>query len=263
MERPQGRSFDYTGFDQDEVLYCRISLAKDWKHELIGTRREHERVVPLDHKRDARTPRRYLKLAPGKSVQLALELAEGFFGKFSIPMFGMIENARTEGAKKRLVEDFALTRDKAILKWGDSPRPARYSTTMTYEALGPARMPDVTVTIIPAQEDDDTENDPRYAPTRLRTLYSLGDFFDAEHLVNPGGFMQKIAEDERQSQLDFARASTDTRLAQIEATNKVLMQLISTNPDLITKLQELTAGGAALVQAAADATGAPVKGKTK
>lgn len=232
--------FDYSEFDAPQILYCRISLAKDWKAELVGTQRENERLVPLTHKRDARTPMRRLVLSPGKSVQLPLDMAEGYFGKFSIPVMNMIEKARGENQRKRLAEEFALTRAQVILRWGDYPRMARAGSGMTYEPLGPARFPDVTATIIPAEEDDETANDIRYKPVRLRKLYDLGDFVDVEHLCNPGGFMNKARDDERQAQLDFAQSEDRDRVRLLEAQVSTLLGLLGGNPELLQKLAALS-----------------------
>lgn len=240
LDRPRtDRNFDYTAHDAIEVLYCRISLARDWRSDLAGTSREAERTIVLDHKRDARTPRRYVHLKPGKSVQLPLDLAEAFFGRFSVAILERITEARTESAKRRLGEEYAMTRAQAILRWGDFPRLARAGSGMTYEPLGPARLPDVTVTIIPAEEDETTAADRRYKPVRLRALYDLGDYFDAEHLANPGGFAGRRAlEDERQAKSDFEAAQT--RMAQLEGTVATLTALLAANPELEAKLATLT-----------------------
>lgn len=236
--------FDYAQFDAPQILYCRISLAKDWKAELVGSHREKERAIPLTHKRDARTPRRNLTLLPGKSVQLPLDMAEGYFGRFSIPVMDMIAKARTESQQRRLAEEYALTRSQVILRWGDYPRAARAGSGMTYEPLGPARFPDVTATIIPAEEDEDTASDPRYKAVRLRDLYDLGDFVDVEHLCNPGGFMNRAKDEERQAQLDFQQSQESDRVRVLEGTVNTLMALLGGNPELMAKIQAMTAENA-------------------
>jgi hypothetical protein len=240
LPRGAERVLDYTAADATEILYCRISLARDWKAELKGTYREAERTLVLDHKRDARTARRYVRLAPGKSVQLELALAEGFFGRFSIPVLDRIGAARTEGRKKQLAAEYEQTRNHAITRWGDYPKMARAGQGMTYEPLGPARLPDVTVAIIPAEEDETTKDDPRYRPVRLRALYGLGDFVDAEHLCNPGGFMGRVRQDEERAAADFAASTQRDRMAEMEGRLATLMALLAANPELAAKAQAIS-----------------------
>lgn len=224
--RGREAAFDYAALDYNEIMYCRVSLAKDWKKELVGTMRERERNVLLRHKRDARTPAKDITLAPGKTIRLPLNIAESFFGMFSIPVLDRASRAKTEGEKKVLAQYYAMTRAHAIVRWGDFPRLARAGSGMTYEPLGPARFPDVTVAIEPTELEDLDPNDMRYKPHRLRTLYDLGDFVDMEHLVNPGGWQQREHDAKAQREATAAESELREELARIRATNDVLMGLL-------------------------------------
>lgn len=231
--------FDYSELE-DPVLYCRISLAKNWKADLAGTYRESERTIALTHKRDARTPRRTIRLQPGKTVRMELSLAEGFFGRFSIKVLNKEADAKSESKRKELIFNYGLTLMQSIVRWGDSPRLARAGNGLTYEALGPARFPDVTVAIEPAEEVEDAK-DPRYLPVRLRDLYDLGDYVDAEHLVNPGGFMGRLKADEQQARADFAAAEERQELAMLRGQVDTLTQIITASPELAAKFKAFMA----------------------
>lgn len=225
-------AFSY--IDDVQADLCRVALAKDWKAELVGTNRELDRTLWLRHKRDARTREQEKELKPGKFVQVSLELAEAFFGCFSIPILDKVNRAESEHVRKGLAERFAMTKAHAIVKWGDFPRLSRAGQGMTYEPLGPARFPDVVVTILPGEEPEDA-NDPRFKPVRLRALYGLGDYVDMEHLVSPSSYsMRKAAQEEDGiTRADFAAALGDRdRISKLEGQLETLLGIINADPEL-------------------------------
>lgn len=145
---------------------CRVELASSWAHP-----------ITIAWKRDARTQRVGVRLQPGKTVNVPLEYAMAEFGMFNIPQ--LIEEETDVRRKQKLAEQYVESIARSILRWGDYPRLAHYAAGMTYEAIGPARFPDITVTII------DPQGEIEYEPIRLRDLYDLGEYIDVEDEVNP------------------------------------------------------------------------------
>lgn len=209
---------------EDPIYYCRVSLAKSWP-----------RPIDLSWKRDNRTRAQKIVLRPGKSVVLELGKAQAYFGMFTIP--GMIETVNDIRKRERLAEQFKESRERAILLWGDSPKPARYGSGMTYEALGPARIPDVTCTVMNADEEADAS-----APIRIRELYNVGEYVDAEHLVNPGGFAAHKHAEELKASNDFEKASNAEQINVLQGQVATLTQLLlaKLSPDEVAAMNTQT-----------------------
>jgi hypothetical protein len=106
-----------------------------------------------------------LYLYPGKQVVLPLDRASHFFGPFA----WILELQTCTDEQRRSALKFTIQRESdRILKQYDYERPLSKGKD-GYEPIGPHRFPDVTVTIMNA---DDTEE----KSMRLHQIYCIGEF---------------------------------------------------------------------------------------
>jgi hypothetical protein len=141
----------------------KLRLAPDWPRPLVLT--WNEGIVG---KTIGQKTRRVIK--PGQATLLDIGRAQAYFGLFTMPRD--IEDVLDETRRQAMLEAFLREKARAILTWGDFPKPQNHIRSGE-EALGPARMPDVFLTVIEADGDE-------WPEFRLRGLYDLGDYWDAE-----------------------------------------------------------------------------------
>lgn len=121
-----------------------------------------------------------LYLYPGKSVVLPLDRASHFFGPFA----WILELQTCTDEARRAALKYTVRRESdRILKQYDYERPMSKGKE-GYEPIGPHRFPDVTVTILNA---DDTEE----APLRLHQLYCIGEFDPLKDQLVPRETIEK------------------------------------------------------------------------
>lgn len=133
----------------------RVTLAKDAQHRLDLSWNQGGRF-------GKREP---LYLYQGKSVVLPLDRASAFFGPFA----WILELETCTDEQRRSALKYTINAEaRRILGQYDYDRPLSKGKD-GYEPIGPHRFPDVTVTIINA---DDTEE----TPMRLHELYRVGEF---------------------------------------------------------------------------------------
>lgn len=109
-------------------------------------------------------------LNPGDTTTIDVGRACAYFGVFTVPhdLAGIYDEKRREA----FVLMYEAEKTRAILTWGEYPRSINHMRDGN-EPLGPARLPDVYLTVI---ETDGS----RWPEIRLRDLYDLGDYYDAE-----------------------------------------------------------------------------------
>jgi hypothetical protein len=141
--------------NEERQRTVRVTLAKDAPHRL-----------DLSWNTGGRFGRREpLYLNPGKSVVLPLDRASVFFGPFA----WILELETCTDEARRAALKYTITTEAArILNMYDYDRPISKGKD-GYEPIGPHRFPDVTVTILNA---DDTEE----KPMRLHEIYGKGAF---------------------------------------------------------------------------------------
>lgn len=109
-------------------------------------------------------------LNPGDSTIIDIGRACAYFGVFTVPHD--LEQIYDEKKREARIAMYEAEKARAILTWGEYPRAINHQRDGN-EPLGPARMPDVYLTVI---ETDGS----RWPEIRLRELYDLGDYYDAE-----------------------------------------------------------------------------------
>ena len=133
----------------------RVALSKDAPHRL-----------DLSWNQGGRNGKREpLYLYPGKQVVLPLDRASAFFGPFA----WILELQTCQDEARRAALKYTIHREaKRILDQYDYDRPLSKGKE-GYEPIGPHRFPDVTVTIINADESEEE-------PMRLHRLYQKGEW---------------------------------------------------------------------------------------
>lgn len=149
---------------------CQVSLASDWR----AGAKEETRVVKLNWCAGLRQPNTVQMLRPGKTLVLPLDKCRSWFGPFD--MFRIYEsecmrNPRDERVISEMEQLIAGESARYLTRY-DYPYDGRgRSPDMT--PIGPHRSPDVTITII----NEDGEND---APIRLYEQYGIGEYDESE-----------------------------------------------------------------------------------
>lgn len=157
--------------------------------------------------------RQPLYLYPGKSVNLPIERATHFFGPFAwiLELSTCTDEARRAGLKYSIGVE-----SQRVLKQYDYDRPMSKGKD-GYEPIGPHRFPDVTVTILNA---DDTEE----APIRLHEMYRVGEFDPLKDQLIP---REAVADMKARHQQDLEdadrRAQERIREVELEAAKALGM----------------------------------------
>lgn len=160
----------------------RVTLSKDAPHR-----------IDLSWNTGGRFGRREpLYLNPGKSVVLPLDRASAFFGPFA----WILELETATDEQRRSALKYTIQKEsQRILNQYDYDRPLSKGKD-GYEPIGPHRFPDVTVTIINA---DDSEE----GPLRLHEIYRVGEFDPLkDQLVPRESIAEKEAEHKRERDQD-------------------------------------------------------------
>lgn len=108
-----------------------------------------------------------LYLNPGKSVVLPLDRASHFFGPFAW-ILELSAPSCTDEQRRSALKYTVNTESRRVLSMYDYERPMSKGKD-GFQPIGPHRFPDVTVTIINADETEE-------APMRLHEIYRIGDW---------------------------------------------------------------------------------------
>ncbi|MGB8965746.1 MAG: hypothetical protein WCB99_08910 [Candidatus Cybelea sp.] len=138
-----------------------------------------------------------LYLNPGRSVVLPLDRASHFFGPFA----WILElQTCTDEARRAALKYTIATESERVLKQYDYDRPMSKGKD-GYEPIGPHRFPDVTVTILNA---DDTEE----TPMRLHEIYRKGEYDPLKDQLVPRA---TIEETEKRHKDELAEQEHDAK----------------------------------------------------
>lgn len=203
---------------------CQIRLDPQWKSWIEDPRKQQQRYLRLQWNpgvipggRWPGVQRRVLK--PGDTTIIDIGRAQAWFGLFTVPtdVLDVIDEKKAE----EMWRNYTLEKARTILTWGDFQKGALEEDKDT--TFGPARLPDVYLTVIEADGE-------RWPEIRLRELYELGDYQEVDIPRSRSRFFQ-------QQQLPAAPAAAPASDARIAALENVIAEQRGLLQGLMAALQ--------------------------